>query len=179
MRESFGALGATFILLAVVCAASPPATAQRSNAPAQQGNDKRDRVVAAPGTPFHGKAYWQSAAQCGGIYFKVGTFYSDGAITAKVIKPDPAAYERLTRSAESATRTATAFFEAAEHFLIADRKMTRDDAVILYDPIATAAGDRAKSLDAALQATKPCPDLYHACRTAYPQACNDNDALTN
>ena len=30
--------------------------------------------------------------QCGGIYFKLGAVYSDAAIRAKVVKPDPAAY---------------------------------------------------------------------------------------
>src|SRR4051812_28195740 len=54
--------------------------------------DKRDRAVAASGTPFNGKAYWQATAQCGGIYFKLGTVYSDAAVRAKVTKPDPAAY---------------------------------------------------------------------------------------
>jgi len=178
MTRRFGALGATLLLVAFACAVSRPASAQRPGQPAQ-GADKRDRVVAAPGTPFNGKAYWQSAAQCGGIYFKVGTFYSEEAIKAQVIKPDPAAYEKFTRSAQGATRNATAFFEAAERFLIADRKITREEAVLAYDPISTAAGDRAKTLDAALQATKPCPDLYQTCRATYPQACNDNDALAD
>ena len=53
--------------------------------------------VTAPGTAFNGHAWWQAAAQCGGIYFKLGTVYSDAAIRAKVIKPDPAAYARLPR----------------------------------------------------------------------------------
>ncbi len=47
---------------------------QAPGAPPAAPADKRDRIVAAPGTPFHGKAYWQATAQCGGIYFKLGTF---------------------------------------------------------------------------------------------------------
>ena len=94
-------------------------------------------MVAAPGTPFHGKAYWQATAQCGGIYFKLGTVYSDAAIRAKVVKPDPAAYAQLTKEADGASRTATAFFEAAERFLVADRKLARDEAVMTYDVVAS------------------------------------------
>ena len=75
--------------------APPPAT------PA----DKRDRVVSAPGTAFNGKAWWQAAATCGGIYFKLGTVYSDAAIRAKVVKPDPAAYASLTKDADGASKT--------------------------------------------------------------------------
>ncbi len=181
--RSLTALGATLALIAVLFASQtdaarrhrePVATPAGPASPA----DKRDRVVAAPGTPFHGKAYWQAAAQCGGIYFKIRTVYSDEAAKAKV-KPDLPAYERLSKSADTASQAATAFFEAAERFLIADRKVTRDDAVITYDPTSSAAGDRAKNLEAAVQATKPCPDLYHACRAAYPQVCNDGTVLTN
>ena len=147
-------------------------------APAAPG-DKRDRVVAAPGTPFNGRAYWQATAQCGGIYFKLGTRYSDAAIRAKVVKPDPAAYAQLTKEADSASKTATAFFEASERFLIADRKLARDEAVMTYDPIATSNGDRVKTAEAAVQAAKPCPELYKTCRGAFPQVCNNTADLTN
>jgi hypothetical protein len=141
--------------------------------------DKRDRVVAAPGTPFHGKAYWQATAQCGGIYFKLGTVYSDSAVRAKVVKPDPAAYAQFTKDANGANRTATVFFEAAERFLIADRKLARDEAVMTYDVVSSGSGDRLKTIDAASQAAKPCPDLYATCRAAFPQVCNETSALTN
>jgi hypothetical protein len=141
--------------------------------------DKRDRVVSAPGTAFNGKAWWQAAATCGGIYFKLGTVYSDAAIRAKVVKPDPAAYASLTKDADGASKTATAFFDAAERFLIADRKLARDEAVMTYDVVASANGDRVKTIDAAVQAAKPCPDLYKTCRGAFPQLCNDTAALTN
>jgi hypothetical protein len=148
-------------------------------APAPTPGDRRDRVVNAPGTPFHGRAFWQAAAQCGGIYFKLGTQYSEQAISAKVIKPDPAAYTRLTREADAASAAATRFFEASENFLLADRKLPREEAVLTYDPVAAREGERFKSVDAALQATKPCADFYKSCRGAHPQMCSDPMALTN
>jgi hypothetical protein len=162
------------------CAAeAAPRPRKGEAAPAAVPGDKRDRVVAAPGTPFHGRAFWQAAAQCGGIYFKLNTIYSDAAVTAKVIKPDPAAFQRLSKQADTAIQTATRYFEAAEHFLVADRKLARDDAVLTYDPVATREGERFKTVDAALQATKPCSDLYKLCRSTYPQTCADTTALTN
>ncbi len=103
----------------------------------------------------------------------------NAAIRAKVIKPDPSAYASFTKDANEASRAATAFFVVAERFLVADRKITRDDAVIAYDPVAGASGDRVKTVDAALQAAKPCPELYRTCRGAFPQMCNDSAALTN
>lgn len=141
--------------------------------------DKRDRLVAAPGTPFHGRAYWQATAQCGGIYFKLGTIYSDAAIRAKVVKPDPAALAQATKDANAASAAATAFFEASERFLISDRKLARDEAVMTYDPIATNNGDRIKTTDAGVQAAKSCPELYKTCRGAFPQTCNSTADLTN
>ena len=141
--------------------------------------DKRDRTVNAPGSPFNGRAYWQAAATCGGIYFKLRTMYSDAAVRAKVVKPDPAAFASLSKDADRATRGATMFFEAAERFLISDRKVARDEAVITYDAVASASGDRVKTIDAAVQAAKPCPELYNVCRGAFPQTCNDNTVLTN
>src|SRR6185436_6748591 len=102
--------------------------------------------VSAPGTPFNGRAYWQAAAQCGGIYFKLGTIHSEAAVRAKVIKPDPAAYASQTKDAGAANRSATTFFEAAERFLIADRKLSREEAVLTYDSVAGVSGDRVKSV---------------------------------
>jgi hypothetical protein len=170
------AVAVTTIILALLAIAEAAPRKQQA-APVQPG-DKRDRTVAAPGTAFHGKAYWQAAAQCGGVYFKLGTIYSDSAIKAKVVKPDPTAFANLSKSANTASRTATAFFEAAEHFLIADRKVARDEAVLTYDAVATAAGERVKTLDAGAVAAKPCPELYQACRVAHPQMCNDREVLT-
>ena len=149
---------------------------QQEAAPPPMPVDKRDRVVAAPGTIFNGRAYWQATAQCGGIYFKLGTVYSDAAIRAKVIKPDPAAYASLTKDADNVSKTATAFFEAAERFLIADRKLARDEAVITYDPVASASGERVKTAEAAVLAAKPCPELYLTCHSAFPQVCSEKSA---
>ena len=159
--------------------AAPRPKKGEQTAPAPPPGDKRDRLVAAPNSPFNGRAYWQAAAQCGGIYFKLNTAYSDAAVSAKVIRPDPAAYTRLTKEAETAAIAATAFFDASESFLVADRKLARDEAVLTYDPVANSAGDRLKSIDAAVQAAKPCPELYKICRGAYPQMCSDPTALTN
>lgn len=152
---------------------------QDDAAPAPTPGDKRDRVVTAPGTPFNGRAFWQAAAQCGGIYFRLNTLYSDAAVGAKVIKPDPAAFTKLSKDADGASATATTFFDVSERFLVADRKVTREDAVMTYDTVAYSAGERFKSVEAALQAAKSCPDLYKVCRGAFPQVCNDAGALTN
>lgn len=152
---------------------------QEPAAPPSAPADKRDRAVAAPGSPFHGRAYWQATAQCGGIYFKLGTLQSDAAIRAKVVKPDPAAYARLTKEADGASKAATAFFEAAERFLIDDRKVARDQAVMTYDAVASANGDRLKTAEAAVQAAKSCPELYAACRDAFPRTCAGTLALSN
>ena len=135
--------------------------------------DKRDRTVNVPGSPFHGRAYWQAAAQCGGIYFKLGTLTSEAAIRAKVIRPDPAAYASLSKDANAANKSATAFFVVAERVLIADRKLARDEAVMTYDVVASASGERIKTAEAAVLAAKPCAELYLACHGAFPQVCNE------
>ena len=178
--------GAAIVLLAF----SSFADAQTARRPKKQNQnqeqaapatpvDKRDRAVVAPGTPFNGRAYWQAAAQCGGIYFKLGNVYSDAAVRAKVTKPDPAAYVAFTKQADEASKTATVFFTAAERFLIADRKLGRDEAVLTYDPLASQNGDRLKTPEAAVQAAQPCAELYKICRGAFPQVCNDSAMLTN
>ena len=174
----------TFIAFALAATLSTADAARRLKkqddaTPAPAPGDKRDRVVTAPGTPFNGRAFWQAAAQCGGIYFRLNTLYSDAAISAKVIKPDPAAYTRLSKEADGASATATTFFDVSERFLVADRKVAREDAVMTYDNVAHAAGDRFKSVEAAQQAAKPCPELYKVCRSGFPQVCNDTSALTN
>ena len=149
-----------------------------SSAPVSAPADRRDRVVNAPGTPFNGRAYWQASAQCGGVYFKLGAIHSEAAVRAKVLKPDPAAYAEFTKKAATANRAATMFFEAAEHFLIADRKLTREDAVLTYDPIASANGDRVKTAEAAVTAAAPCAEFYVACHGAFPQLCNERGLPT-
>jgi hypothetical protein len=169
---------ATILLLALSSGAEAASSKRRTKkheeaAPAPSSVDKRDRVVNAPGTPFNGRAYWQAAAQCGGIYFRIGTIQSDAAARAKVVKPDPAAFASFTKDADAANRTATAFFEAAERFLIADRKLSREEAVTTYDGLSSASGDRLKTADAATQAARPCGDLYEACHSAFPQVCTE------
>src|SRR5690242_8146214 len=42
----------------------------RERAAPEAPPDKRDTVIAAPGSPYHGRAYWVALAQCGGVYFK-------------------------------------------------------------------------------------------------------------
>jgi hypothetical protein len=174
---------ASIALIALTTAATAQSRRSKkhpeASAPAAVPADKRDRMVSAPGTPVNGRAYWQAAAQCGGLYFKIGSIHSEAAVRAKVIKPDPAAYAAFNKNAATANRAATRFFEAAERFLIADRKLAREEAVLVYDPVASASGDRVKTVEAATAAAAPCGDLYVACHAAYPQVCNDRALPTD
>ena len=61
--------------------------------------DKRDSVVAMPGA-FSGHPYWLALAQCGGIYFKLNILYTDIAVHARVVKPDPKAQRRIHQEAD-------------------------------------------------------------------------------
>lgn len=133
--------------------------------------DKRDTVVAAP-NPFAGKPYWLALTQCGGVYFKLNTLYTDAAVHARVVHPDPHANAVFTKKLQEAISMATTFYNAAENFLMTDRDLDRDNAVLTYDGPARAAGDRDKTIDAALAAAKACPPLYEACQAAYPKACS-------
>jgi hypothetical protein len=134
--------------------------------------DKRDSVAAVPGA-FSGHPYWLVLAQCGGIYFKLNVLYTDIAVRARVVKPDPRANAEYTKKLTEAIKTATTFFDGAEHFLMADRGIERSDAVLTYDGQSRAAGDRVKTIDAALAAAKSCPSLYQACREAFSKQCNE------
>jgi hypothetical protein len=145
---------------------------QREAAPPPAPPDRRDRLVAAPGTPFNGRPYWQAMAQCGGIYFKLNNLYSFAAIQAKVVKPDRAANARFAKMSDAARRTATAFFEAAERFLVADRGMAREDAILMADGRANEEGERHKTAELAERAAQPCPALYRACRDAFAKICS-------
>jgi len=85
---------ATAALIALATAAQAQVPRQKHDpkhpepaAPAV-ATDKRDRVVAASGT-FNGHPYWLALAQCGGIYFRLNIFYTDIAVQARVVKPDP------------------------------------------------------------------------------------------
>jgi hypothetical protein len=133
--------------------------------------DKRDAVVAAPGA-FAGKPYWLALAQCGGIYFKLNTLYTDAAVHARVVHPDPHANATFTKNLQEAISLATTFYNAAQSFLVTDRGLDRDNAVLTYDGPARAAGDRIKTIEAGLAAVKACPALYEACQAAHPKACS-------
>jgi hypothetical protein len=138
--------------------------------------DKRDSVVAAGA--FSGRPYWLALAQCGGAYFKLNTYYADLAARARVIKPDPKATAEYTKKFTDAIKIATTYFDGTERFLMTDRGIERADAVLTYDPQSRAAGDKLKTIDAAITATAACPTLYQACRAAYPKACNETLAPT-
>jgi len=132
--------------------------------------DKRDSIVAAAG-PYSGRPYWLALAQCGGIYFKLNTLYTDAAVRARVVKPDPHANAEYTKKLNEAIGIATSYFDAAENFLRIDRGIDRDDAILTYDGQSRAAGDRLKTIESALGASKACPGLYLACQAAYPKIC--------
>ncbi len=164
-------------LVFIVTSADAQARRQRQQAPAETApavvaTDKHDSLVAASGT-FNGRPYWLALAQCGGIYFKLNVLYTDAAVRARVVKPDPKANAEYTKELNEAIRTATRYFEGAERFLMSDRGMERADAVLTYDGQSRAAGDRLKTIDAALAAAKACPALYQACREAYPKRCSE------
>jgi hypothetical protein len=134
--------------------------------------DKRDSVVADSGA-FNGRPYWLALAQCGGIYFKLNLLYTDAAVRARVVKPDPRANTEFTRKLNEAITVATTYFNAAERFLMNDRGLERADAVLTYDTQSRAAGDRVKTIEAALPAANACPALYQSCQVAYPKACSE------
>jgi hypothetical protein len=170
------------LVMVTAAAAESPAAAEsrrhrerdRDRPPPPAPPDKRDRLITAPGSPFNNRPYWQALAQCGGIYFRLNSLYSTAAIQARVAKPpDAAASARFIKKSDGARRTATAFFEAAERFLIADRGLPREDAIMTYDARATEEGDRHKTVEAAEQATTPCPALYEMCREASPKMCSE------
>ncbi len=133
--------------------------------------DERDSIVATPG-PFNGHPYWLGLAQCGGIYFKLNMLYTDAAVRARVVKPDPHANAADTKRLNDAINIATAYFDAAENFLRTDRALSRNDAILTYDPQSEEAGDQIKSIDAGLAAAKVCPALYQHCEAAYAKICN-------
>jgi hypothetical protein len=141
-------------------------------APATVPVDKRDSVVAAPG-PFSGHPYWLALAECGAIYFKLNVLYTDVAVRARVVKPDPRINAEYTKKLTEAIKTATIFFNGAEHFLMTDRGLERADAVLTYDGSSRAAADRIKTIDAGQTAVQSCPALYQACRDAFSKQCSE------
>ena len=149
----------------------PPPKPPEPPAPAMP-IDKRDSVVTTPGL-FNGRPYWLALAECGGIYFKLNIFYTDAAVHARVGKPDPHANAEFSKKLKEAIDVATTYFNGAEHFLMAQRGLERTDAVLTYDKTSRAAGDRLKSIDAALAAAKDCPAVYHACQEAFSKQCSE------
>jgi hypothetical protein len=134
--------------------------------------DKRDSLVASPAA-FAGRPYWLALTQCGGIYFKLNSLYTDAAVRARVVKPDPRANAEYTRKLNEAISVATAYFNAAEAMLKINRGLERDNAILTYDEQSRAAGDRVKTIEAGLAAAQSCPALYAACRAAFPKACSE------
>ncbi len=135
--------------------------------------DKRDSLVAAAG-PYNGRPYWLALAECGGIYFKLNALYTDVAVRARVVKPDPRINAEFSKKITEAIKTATTFYNGAERFLIADRGIDRTDAVITYDGPSRTAADRIKAIDAGEAAAQSCPALYQACRQAFSKQCTES-----
>jgi hypothetical protein len=170
---------AAMLTIALIAATSADAQTRRKREPREAAPppvpaaplDKRDSVVALVGA-FNGKPYWLALAQCGGAYFKLNVFYTDIATHARV-KPDPKTATEYTKKLTDAIKIGTMYFNGAERFLMADRGVERVDAVLIYDPQSRAAGDRLKTVDAALAAALACPALYEACQAAYPKACSE------
>jgi hypothetical protein len=165
------------VAIALVVATSANAVRFRRHVPRQTERpppvsvDKRDSVVAAPGS-FVGRPYWLGLAQCGGIYFKLNVLYTDAAVHARVVKPDDHVNAADTKRLNEAINIATTYFDAAENFLRTDRELGRDDAILTYDPQSEEAGDQIKTIDAGRAAAKDCPALYQACEAAYAKICS-------
>jgi len=175
---------AVLFALALIVATSAAAQTRRKHVPEAEPErgeraipapaaDKRDTMVTGTGVSNGRLPYWAALAQCGGIYFKLNTFYTDAAVRARVVKPDPRANDEYTRKLNEAIKTATVFFDGAERFLMTDRNIERSDAVLIYDGQSRAAGERLKSIDAALAAAKSCPGLYQTCQATHPKECNE------
>ena len=169
---------AVLVTIALVAATTADAQMHRRRLPRENERppaaapiDKRDSVVTAPG-PLNGRPYWLALAQCGGLYFQINILYTNAAVHARVVKPDPRANAEFTKKLNEAIETATTYFDATESFLMTDRGLERDEAVLTYDAQSRAAGDRVKTIDAAVAATKACPALYQACQEAFPKACS-------
>jgi hypothetical protein len=170
---------AALLTIALIAATNADAQSRRKREPREVEQpppaasiDKRDSVVAAAGA-FNGRPYWLALAQCGGIYFKLNILYTDAAVHARAVQPDPKANAEDTRKLNEAIKNATIYFDGAERFLMTDRGIERTDAVLTYDPQSRATGDRLKTIDAALAAAQACPLLYQACQGTYPKACSE------
>jgi hypothetical protein len=134
--------------------------------------DARDSIVAAPGA-FAGRPYWLALARCGGIYFKLNVLYTQAAVRARVITPNPRANAVYTKKLNEAIDVATTYFDAAENFLRTNRGLGQDDAILTYAPQSQAAGARVNTIDGALAAAEACPALYRECKAAHPKICSE------
>jgi hypothetical protein len=179
MRRITAAVSLVMIVLLAAASANAQSRYRQQRAPKEVERpapaapvDKRDTVVAAAGA-FTGRPYWLALAQCGGIYFKLNVLYTDIAVHARVTKPDPKLNAEVTKKLNDAIRTATVYFDGAERFLMTDRGLERVDAVLIYDEQSRAAGDRVKTIDAALAAAQACPALYAACQQSNAKACGE------
>ena len=54
-----------------------------------------------------------------------------------------------------------------------ERGLERSEAVLTYDGQSRAAGDRLKTIDAALAAAKACPVLYKVCQESFAKQCSE------
>ncbi len=179
MRKSIVMLALVMSTILAVTSAQAQTRRQQQRGPKEVEHpappvpvDKRDSVVTAAGA-FSGRPYWLALAQCGGIYFKLNVLYTDIAVHARAVKPDPKLNAEYTKKLEEAIKTASAYFDGAERLLMTDRGFERVDAVLIYDEQSRAAGDRVKTIDAALAAAQACPALYQACQQAYAKACSE------
>ena len=121
-----------------------------------------------------GRPYWLALAECGGVYFKLNVLYTDVAVRARVVKPDPRVNAEYSKKLTQAIKTATIFFNGAERFLMTDRGLERADAVLTYDSPSRAAADRVKTIDAGQAAVQSCPALYQACHDAFSKQCSES-----
>jgi hypothetical protein len=185
VRRFIGTAMAVLGAAAIVFTAADAVQAQskrkreRERPQVAQPVDRRDRLVSLASSPFNGRPYWQALGRCGGVYFKLGTLASDAAINAQVVRKDKASHDVQKKRADAARKIATSFFEGAERVLIADRKLTREEAVLIYDTAASDAGDRVKTVEAGLQEVRACPALYEACHIGLSKVCTDTLAVMN
>ena len=77
--------------------------------------------------------------------------YTDIAVHARAVKPDPKLNTEYTKKLNDAIKTATTFFTGAEHFLMTDRGLERVDAVLIYDEQSLARATGIKTIEAALE----------------------------
>ena len=179
---------AVLLTVALIVVTSANAQTRRHRAPKEVERatpappvpvDKRDSYGAAAGRIQRQAVLAGAGANAAAPILSSISSYADAAAHARVIKPDPKATADYTKELKEAIKTATVYFDATERFLMNDRGIERVDAVLTYDPQSRAAGDRLKTVDAALAAAQACPALYHACQGAYPKVCSESLSPTS